>query len=164
MSAACRVSALLICHKLGKKTVFTTFLAVLVGSALGGMARFWLADAVARRLGERFPWGTLAVNASGALAIGVFAAVLLPAADGAVVTGSSSAGGLLAWHLAGLGFLGSYTTVSSFSLQTLALAHAGAWRRAGANVVLSLGLCLGAVGLGLLLGLVLVRTLAGMSA
>ena len=136
-----------------------TFLAVLIGSALGGMARFWLADAVARRLGERFPWGTLAVNASGALAIGVFAGVLLAASDGVVLAGRSNAGGLLAWHLAGLGFLGSYTTVSSFSLQTLALAQAGAWRRAGANVALSLGLCLAAVGLGLVLG----RALAGMS-
>ena len=134
-----------------------TFLAVLIGSALGGMARFWLADAVARRLGERFPWGTLAVNASGALALGVCAALLLAASDGAVLAARSNAGGLLAWHLAGLGFLGSYTTVSSFSLQTLALAHAGAWRRAGANVVLSMGLCLTAVGLGLVLGRALAR-------
>ncbi|MFU8819987.1 MAG: fluoride efflux transporter CrcB [Gammaproteobacteria bacterium] len=123
--------------------------AVIVGSALGGMARFWLADAIGRRLGERFPWGTLAVNASGALAIGVLAALLL---------GHSGSGtGTAAWHFAVFGFLGSYTTVSSFSLQTLALAHDRAWRRAAANVVLSLGLCLPATAVGLLAG----RWLAG---
>ena len=118
--------------------------AVIVGSALGGMARFWLADAIGRRLGERFPWGTLAVNTSGALAIGAFAALLLcPSGSGAAAA---------AWHFAVFGFLGSYTTVSSFSLQTLVLAHDRAWRRAAANIVLSFGLCLSAAGLGLALG------------
>lgn len=118
--------------------------AVIVGSALGGMARFWLADAIGRRLGERFPWGTLAVNASGALGIGMLAALLLGA--------SGSGTGTAAWHFAVFGFLGSYTTVSSFSLQTLVLAHDRAWRRAAANILLSLGLCLPAAGIGLLLG------------
>jgi len=118
--------------------------AVIVGSALGGMARFWLADAIGRRLGEWFPWGTLAVNASGALAIGVLAALLLgPSGSGA---------GSATWQFAVFGFLGSYTTVSSFSLQTLVLAHDRAWRRATANIVLSLGLCLSAAGIGLLVG------------
>jgi fluoride exporter len=127
-------------------------IAVIVGSALGGMARFWLADAIGRRLGERFPWGTLAVNASGALAIGVLAALLLgPPGSG---TGTAT------WHFAALGFLGSYTTVSSFSLQTLALAHDRAWRRAAANIVLSLGLCLPATGMGLVLGRWLAEVLA----
>jgi CrcB protein len=126
--------------------------AVIVGSALGGMARFWLADAIGRRLGERFPWGTLAVNASGALAIGVLAALLL---------GPSGSGtGTAAWHFAVFGFLGSYTTVSSFSLQTLVLAHDRAWRRATANIVLSLGLCLLAAGVGLLAGRWLAEALA----
>jgi len=126
--------------------------AVIVGSALGGMARFWLADAVSRRLGERFPWGTLAVNASGALAIGMLAALMTGA------SGGEAAGA--AWHFAVLGFLGSYTTVSSFSLQTLALLHDRAWRRATANIVLSLGLCLSAAGVGLLAGAWLARSLA----
>jgi fluoride exporter len=118
--------------------------AVIVGSAFGGMARFWLADAVSRRLGERFPWGTLAVNASGALAIGVLAALMAGASGGGAMG--------TAWHFAVLGFLGSYTTVSSFSLQTLALLHDRAWHRAAANIVLSLVLCLSAAGVGLLAG------------
>jgi len=117
-------------------------LAVVLGSALGGMARFWLSGFVASRIGETFPWGTLAVNASGALAIGLVAA----AAAGAGYLGPHG------WHFAVFGFLGSYTTVSSFSLQTLLLARDGEWRRAAANVGLSLALCLSAVGLGLFVG------------
>jgi fluoride exporter len=117
---------------------------VLVGSAAGGMARFWLADAVAHRYGERFPWGTLAVNVSGALAVGICAALLSNSHPGEAAS--------LAWRLGIVGFLGSYTTVSSFSLQTLALAHERAWGRAAGNIALSLGLCLGAVGLGWWLG------------
>ena len=117
---------------------------VLVGSAVGGMARFWLADAVARRYGERFPWGTLVVNVSGALAVGMCAALLLSGHPGEAAP--------LAWRLGIVGFLGSYTTVSSFSLQTLALAHDHAWGRAAGNIALSAGLCLGAVGLGWWIG------------
>ena len=119
-------------------------IAIIAGSALGGMARFAVADAIARRWGHAFPWGTLVVNASGALAAGACAAVLL---DGFAPDPAS-----LAWPLAVIGFLGSYTTVSSFSLETLALAHERAWRAAAANVLLSLVLPLAAAVLGLLLG------------
>ena len=112
---------------------------IVAGSAAGGVARYWLAGAVDRRYGERFPWGTLAVNASGALAIGMIAAIAL--ADERL-----AAWGL--WHLAVIGFLGSYTTVSSFSLQTLVLARNGTHLAAAAYVALSLVLCLGGAALG----------------
>jgi fluoride exporter len=128
----------------------TLLLLVAAGSALGGMARFWLSGFVAGRVGETFPWGTLAVNVSGALAIGLVAAA---AAAGAGYLGPHG------WHFAVFGFLGSYTTVSSFSLQTLLLTRDGEWRRAAANVGLSLALCLSAVGLGLFVG----GRLAGMA-
>lgn len=113
---------------------------VAVGGALGGMARFWVSGLVGQRLGEAFPWGTLVVNASGALAIGI--------AAGLLTDGATSA----AWHVAAVGFLGSYTTVSSFSLQTLALAREGRIGRAAWNVAGSLGLCLAAAALGLAVG------------
>lgn len=117
---------------------------VMLGSGLGGIARFWLSNLVGRRIGETFPWGTMAVNVSGSLAIGIAAASAL------------SSGGAFAdpavWRLAVVGFLGSYTTVSSFSLQTLALARDGDWRRAFANIALSLVLCLAATALGLVAG------------
>lgn len=117
---------------------------VAAGSAAGGMARVWLADCVARRIGDAFPWGTLAVNASGAFAIGLAAAL---AAGGLPLAGLTEA-----WLLGVVGFLGSYTTVSSFSLQTLELFRAAAPLRAAGNVLLSLLLCLGGAALGLLAG------------
>jgi CrcB protein len=125
----------------------TEVVAIIVGSALGGMARFWVGETVARHMGERFPWGTLIVNVSGALAIGLLAG-LLAGAPGGGMDGS-------AWRFAGLGLVGSYTTVSSFSLQTLALAHDRRWGRVAANIGLSIGLCLPAVALGLLVGTLL---------
>jgi len=113
---------------------------VAVGSALGGVARFFVSGVVARAVGETFPWGTMVVNATGSVAIGVLAALAEPHV---LPSGAGT------WSLAVTGFLGSYTTVSSFSLQTLALAREGQWGRAGGNVVLSLLLCLPAAGFGI---------------
>jgi CrcB protein len=116
------------------------FALIVAGSALGGVARYWLTGLVARWRGETFPWGTIAVNVSGAFAIGAFAAV---------ASMYDALAGPGAWQFCVIGLLGSYTTVSAFSLQTLALVQEGeAWRAAG-NVLLSLGLCLSAAALGL---------------
>jgi CrcB protein len=115
---------------------------VAAGSALGGAARFFVSGLVARAVGETFPWGTMMVNATGALAIGVLAQLAQQQAAFARPE---------FWWLAVTGFLGSYTTVSSFSLQTLALARAGQWLRAAGNVVLSLLLCLSAVAAGVVI-------------
>lgn len=113
---------------------------VAAGSAFGGVARFFVSGLIARTFGETFPWGTMAVNVTGAFGVGVLAAL-------------ARRQGLLAlpeaWPFAVTGFLGSYTTVSSFSLQTLALVREGEWLRAGGNIVLSLVLCLSAAALGL---------------
>jgi CrcB protein len=108
---------------------------VALGGVLGGTMRYFVSGLVARKIGETFPWGTLVVNATGAFAIGLVGSSLLqmPAL----------------WQFAVVGLLGSYTTVSSFSLQTLALARDGELLRASGNVVLSLLLCLSAVTLGI---------------
>lgn len=119
-------------------------LAILVGGALGGMARFGLADAVGRRLGGRFPWGILLVNASGTLLIGIAAATFKATEHNPALQ--------VAWQLGAVGFLGSYTTVSSFSLQTLSMLHDRMWRAAAANIILSLGLCIGGAAAGFWLG------------
>jgi CrcB protein len=115
---------------------------VALGSVLGGTARFWLSGFVARRVGETFPWGTV-VNVSGAFLLGVLAA-------------SAANHGVFAevrpWQFAAIGILGTYTTVSSFSLQTLALARDGEITRAAGNMVLSLSLCLLAVTAGFAAG------------
>lgn len=110
---------------------------VAIGSALGGMARYFLSGLVARRLGETFPWGTMSVNVSGALLIGLFAGL---AADKTGIFASPNP-----WLFAVTGFLGCYTTVSSFSLQSLSLARDGESGRAMGYIVLSVALSLAAV-------------------
>ena len=119
------------------------FVAIAAGSALGGGARFLVSGWVAARIGETFPFGTLVVNVTGAFALGLLAGWV-----------EGAPGGLPAWlwELAAVGFLGSYTTVSSFSLQTLLLARSGDGRRALVNVIASLALGLAAATLGVALG------------
>ncbi len=115
----------------------TGLLLVALGSGLGGISRYWLGVWVTRWLGGAFPWGTLAVNLSGAMFLGV------------LLAGISSQPATYNFLI--LGFCGSYTTVSSFSLQTLQLLQQGSWPRALLNLLASL---LGAL-LSLLAGLVL---------
>lgn len=112
---------------------------VALGSAAGGALRYAVSGLVARRVGETFPWGTMVVNVTGCLAIGVLSAAAGP---------GGPFGRPELWLVAVTGFLGSYTTVSSFSLQTLALARNGDLGRAARNVLLSLGLCVAAVAAG----------------
>ncbi|MDR5866368.1 fluoride efflux transporter CrcB [Halomonas koreensis] len=110
---------------------------VALGGALGGMARLAVTELLARRLGRGFPWGTLAVNVAGTLAIGALAARSgWPAATGP------------AWLALAVGGLGGFTTVSSFSLQTLSLWQAGRPGAALANVLATLGAGLAAGALG----------------
>ncbi|SDI90400.1 camphor resistance protein CrcB [Bradyrhizobium sp. Rc2d] len=118
-------------------------LAIMMGSMLGGCARYFVSGAIARRLGETFPWGTMTINVTGAFLIGIL---------GALATHPGSAfAAPTPWLFAVTGFLGCYTTVSSFSLQTLTLARSGEPFSALGNVVLSVGLCLAAVSCGFLL-------------
>ena len=124
--------------------MITGLLSVALGSVLGGMARYFISGFVARRAGETFPWGTLIVNVSGAFVIGIFGAL---AQDDNSVFASPNP-----WLFAVTGFLGCYTTVSSFSLQSLALAREGERGRAAGYVALSVGLCLSAVASGFALG------------
>lgn len=116
---------------------------IIIGSVLGGCARYFVSGAIARRLGETFPWGTMTINVSGAFVIGIFGA--LATHPGSVFASPNP------WLFAVTGFLGCYTTVSSFSLQTLALARSGERLPALGNVVASVGLCLAAVACGFLL-------------
>jgi fluoride exporter len=117
---------------------------VIIGSGLGGMARYGVSGGVARRIGETFPWGTLAVNVLGSFVIGLFAGLVAP---GGALGGERMAGAFVM-----TGFCGGYTTFSSFSLQTLNLARDGEWRGALANIVASTALCLLAVWAGVALG------------
>ncbi len=108
-----------------------------LGSALGGMARYWMSGAIARAIGETFPWGTLVVNVVGSFIIGFIA--ILTAPDGRIFLASTTRLALMA------GFCGGYTTFSSFSLQTLNLLNDGEYLYAGANILISVVVCLVAV-------------------
>jgi len=111
-----------------------------LGSALGGMARFWCSGVMARLIGETFPWGTLFVNVLGCLVIGFFATVTAP--DGRLFVDATTRQFVM------LGFLGGYTTFSSFSLQSLALMNDGEWLYASLYIGASVILCLVAVWIG----------------
>ena len=107
---------------------------------LGGLAavgRFMLDAAVLGRSTGAFPWGTLAVNLSGAFALGVLV--------GAAVEGD-------AYRLAGTGLLGAYTTFSTWALESHRLAEEDAPRAGLANLVGSLALGLLAAWIGRELG------------
>ncbi|MBK5960718.1 camphor resistance protein CrcB [Rhodoplanes elegans] len=113
------------------------YLWIAIGSALGGMARFWCSGVVARLIGETFPWGTLTVNVVGSFVIGFFAVITGP--DGRFLVGTPVRQFVM------VGICGGYTTFSSFSIQTLDLMRDGQWLEAGGNVVGSVVACLLAV-------------------
>jgi CrcB protein len=113
---------------------------IMLGSALGGGARYFLSGVIARGLGEVFPWGTLIVNISGSLVIGFFATLTGP--DGRLFVGS------ITRQFVMIGLCGGYTTFSAFSLQTLNLVRDGDMTRAGANIAASVVFCLLAVWIG----------------
>jgi fluoride exporter len=117
-----------------------SYAAIAIGSALGGMGRYWCSGIVAHLIGETFPWGTLIINIVGSFVIGFFGTLTGP--DGRMFVGTT------ARQFVMVGICGGYTTFSSFSLQTLALMNDGEWLRAGANVGLSVTLCLLAVWVG----------------
>lgn len=109
---------------------------VLLGGGVGAVLRALVESLVSRRVGRRFPWGILVVNLSGAFALGVVAGLTLP--DQAHL-------------LVGTALIGSYTTYSTWMLDSYALA--GRSRTAAvADVVGSLVLGLAAVALGHALG------------
>lgn len=109
---------------------------LLIGLAglLGTLCRYWLSGAVARRYGETFPAGTLVVNALGCLLIGFLFHLL----QERYLVGQTARTVVL------VGFLGGFTTFSSYGLQTFTLLRDGEFAYAALNVVASnlLGLLL----------------------
>lgn len=117
---------------------------VAFGSALGGLARFWVNELCVEKWGAQYPWGTFLVNISGSFIIGYFAA--LTASMGKFPVSAEARVFVMT------GICGGFTTFSSFSLQTYALAQKGEWLAAGLNAGGSVVLCLAAVALGSVLG------------
>lgn len=118
------------------------FAAIAIGGALGAVARYWLSTGVYALWGREFPWGTLAVNVVGSALMGLVLAYLL----------SRSAHGSFIYSLVIVGFLGAFTTFSTFSLETLSLLEGGHVVRALSNVLGSVVLCLLACWAGITVG------------
>ena len=123
-----------------------TYLWIGLGSAIGGMTRFWLSAVVAARWGTLFPWSILVVNVSGSLLIGFLAAIA--GADGRL----NPQWRTVAVQFLMIGICGGFTTFSSFSLQTLSLLQDRDYLRAAGNVLASVAFCLVAVWLGFRVG------------
>ena len=113
-----------------------------VAGALGTLARYGLQGVVQRFAGGSFPWGTLAVNAFGCLAFGLVWTV----ASERQLIGPQLRTVLL------VGFMGAFTTFSSFVFETEQLGRGGQWLLAGANVGLELALGAAALIAGIALG------------
>ena len=111
---------------------------IALGSAVGGVGRYLLGGLVQRSFAGTFPVGTLFVNLTGSFLLGLF---LRYAIDTPTLTPEVRA-------LLTVGLCGGYTTFSTFSYESLALMEDGDWGRAGAYIVLSLGLSLLATFLG----------------
>ncbi|PZO90187.1 MAG: fluoride efflux transporter CrcB [Sphingomonas sanxanigenens] len=121
-------------------------LLVMIGGAIGALCRYWLGKFSFLLFGMSWPWGTLAANLIGGLAMGLLAGILGRLAMGGEV-----------WRLfVGVGILGGFTTFSSFSLETAMMIERGALLSAGAYVGASV---VGAIG-ALFVGLMIARVVA----
>jgi CrcB protein len=111
---------------------------IALGGMIGALARYGLSRFVQLSVNQIFPWGTMFVNLSGSLAIGLFYELF----DRAVIPSDLRS-------LITIGFLGAYTTFSTYSLETINLLREGEIRLCLINVVLSnvLGLVLVVLGI-----------------
>ena len=113
-----------------------------LGSGLGGISRYLVSNSVYNLIGKNFPYGTLAVNIIGSFVAGFLSTFLLERVGAFSVP-------LRALLI--IGFLGGFTTFSSFSVETFNLFESGEIVRAILNIIISLFVCIILTGVGALL-------------
>lgn len=122
------------------------YLVVALGGAIGSMLRFWGAGYVSGRLGTRFPYGTFVINITASFLIGLIMTVL-----------SERTHLSPSWrYLLVVGFLGGYSTFSSFEYESFSVFRDGEFLIAAMNIALSVGVGFVAVWIGAITG----RTIA----
>ena len=112
---------------------------VAVGGAFGASLRFFVYQFMMNWLGKGFPYATLTVNVTGSLVMGVIYALI---EQGILEVGVYRT-------LIGIGFLGAFTTFSTFSLDSLLLIQQGEIFKAISNIFLNVGLCIMSAALGM---------------
>lgn len=120
----------------------TNILFIAAGGATGALFRYWMSNGVYALLGRSFPYGTLSVNVTGSILMGLCYVFLFERMD----VSTQWRAGLM------IGMLGAFTTFSTFSIETLNLLEAGEEYRAILNVLLSVALSVTGCWLGLVIG------------
>ena len=112
------------------------------GGAAGSVMRFGVSSVVYSFLGRAFPYGTLTVNVAGSFLMGLMSVFLIEKFSVSTE-----------WRAAILiGFLGAFTTFSTFSLETMQLIQQGELSKAGLNMLISVFSCILAIWIGFVLG------------
>jgi fluoride exporter len=115
------------------------YLLIALGGALGSIARYWVGATIINRMGTRFPWGTVVINLTACVVIGFSVTFLTRRADLNP-----------AWrYLVPIGFVGAYSTFSTYEWETLSLMRAGTFALAAVYALGSLVLGLAATWCGM---------------
>lgn len=124
----------------------TKYLMVAIGGALGSVLRFWVGDYVSNRMGTRFPYGTFIINVTASFLIGLILTLLAERSHWSPN-----------WrYFIPIGFIGGYSTFSTFEFETFRSFQDGEVLMAGLNIVLSVVVGFVSVWLGVITG----RTIA----
>ena len=123
-----------------------TYLAVAFGGALGAMSRFFVYSAFQRAGTSSFPWATLTVNVAGSFLLGIAFILITERMEIGVY-----------WRgVVTIGFLGAFTTFSTFSMDVIGLLEQGSYNNAILYVLSSVAVCIIAAWLGLSLAKLLI--------